>query len=277
MIGDFTWTGYDYLGEAGIACYHYAPERYEQGWYPDRLAYCGDINLNAYRRPVSYLREIAYGLRKEPFIAVERLDRFGQPDNTNDWKYYDTLDSWTWPGFEGKATMAHVLSASEEVELFLNGVSLGRKATEGHEAAFALNYEPGELMAVGYTSGKENGRFVLQTAGTPAKLGVHIDKKVLSADGRGAAFVTIDLLDENGLPSRFDKRKVTVTVEGAGVLAGFGSAHPQCEGSYRDNAWETFDGRVMAVIRSTDKPGEIRVRISAAGCGEEIIILHSQN
>ena len=61
------------------------------------------------------------------------------------------------------------------------------------------------------------------------------------------------------------------------MLAGFGSAHPQCEGSYRDNAWETFDGRVMAVIRSTDKPGEIRVLISAAGCGEEIIILHSQN
>ncbi len=277
VLGDFTWTGYDYLGEAGIACYHYAPERHEQGWYPDRLAYCGDINLNAYRRPVSYLREIAYGLRKEPFIAVERLDRFGQSDNTNDWKYNDTLDSWTWPGFEGKPGIVHVLSASEEVELFLNGVSLGRKATEGHEAAFVLNYEPGELMAVGYTSGKENGRFVLQTAGTPAKLGVHIDKTILSADGRGAAFVTIDLLDENGLPSRFDKRKVTVTVEGAGVLAGFGSAHPQCEGSYRDNAWETFDGRVMAVIRSTDKPGEIRVLISAAGCGEEIIILHSQN
>lgn len=276
VLGDFTWTGYDYLGEAGIACYHYAPERHEQGWYPDRLAYCGDINLNAYRRPVSYLREIAYGLRREPMIAVERLDRFGQPDNTNDWKYYDAIDSWTWPGFEGKATMAHVLSASEEVELFLNGVSLGRKATEGHAAAFALNYEPGELLAIGYTHGKVDGRFVLSTVGAPVKLGVTTDKKVLTADGRGAAFVTVDLLDDKGQPSRFETRKVTVTVEGAGVLAGFGSAHPQCEGSYQDKTWETFDGRVMAVVRATAEPGEIRVRIEAEGCGEETLTIRSE-
>ena len=277
VLGDFTWTGYDYLGEAGIACYHYAPERHEQGWYPDRLAYCGDINLNAYRRPVSYLREIAYGLRREPMIAVERLDRYGQSDNTNDWKYYDALDSWTWPGFEGKATMAHVLSASEEVELFLNGVSLGRRKTEEHEAAFELSYAPGKLLAVGYTDGKEDGRFTLRTAGSPTKLGVSVDKTILSADGRGAAFVTAELLDENGLPSRFEARKVSVTVEGAGTLAGFGSAHPQCEGSYQDNTWETFDGRVMAVVRSTDKPGEIHIRISAEGCGEAIMTIHSQN
>ena len=276
VLGDFTWTGYDYLGEAGIACYHYAPERHEQGWYPDRLAYCGDINLNAYRRPVSYLREIAYGLRREPMIAVERLDRFGQPDNTNDWKYYDALDSWTWPGFEGRATVAHVLSASEEVELFLNGVSLGRKATEGHEAAFALNYVSGELLAVGYTDGKEDGRFALHTAGAPAQLGVSLDKSCLRADGRAAAFVIVDLLDEKGLPSRFETRKVTVTVEGAGVLAGFGSAHPQCEGSYQDNVWETFDGRVMAVVRSTAERGEIRVCIRAEGCGEARLTLQSE-
>ena len=275
VLGDFTWTGYDYLGEAGIACYHYAPQRREQGWYPDRLAYCGDINLNAYRRPVSYLREIAYGLRREPMIAVERLDRFGQPDNTNDWKYFDAIDSWTWPGFTGKASMAHVLSASEEVELFLNGVSLGRKATQEHEAAFALTYEPGELLAIGYTHGKEDGRFALHTAGTAVKLGVSTDKDRLSADGRGAAFVTIDLLDEKGQPSRFEQRKITVTVEGAGVLAGFGSAHPQCEGSYQDSTWESFDGRVMAVVRSTEEAGEIRVRVEADGCEANTLTLKS--
>ena len=66
-----------------------------------------------------------------------------------------------------------------------------------------------------------------------------------------------------------------MSVEGAGELAGFGSAHPQCEGSYQDPTWETFDGRVMAVIRSTNKPGEIRVLISAEGCGERTIALKS--
>ena len=276
VLGDFSWTGYDYLGEAGLACYHYAPERREQGWYPDRLAYCGDIDLNANRRPVSYLREIAYGLREEPFLAVERLDRYGQPDNSNDWKYYDALDSWTWPGFEGRPAVVHLLSASGEVELFLNGVSLGRKATVGHEAAYELSYAPGELLAVGYTGGKEDGRFALRTAGEPVKLRVGADKDRLIADGRGAAFVTVDLLDKNGRPNRFDKRKVTVAVEGAGFLAGFGSAQPQSEGGYQDKTWETFDGRVMAVIRSTNELGEIRVRVSAEGCGERTITLQSE-
>ena len=273
VIGDFTWTGYDYLGEAGIAGYHYAPERHEQGWYPDRLAYCGDINLNAYRRPVSYLREIAYGMRKEPFIAVERLNRYGQPDNTNDWKYYDALDSWTWPGFEGKPGIVHVLSASEEVELILNGVSLGRRKVEALEAAFELTYAPGELLAVGYTKGKEDERFCLQTAKEPVKLGVWSDKDTLIADGRSAAFVTVDLLDANGLSNRFTKRRVTVSVEGAGVLAGFGSADPQAEGSYQSDTWETFDGRVMAAVRSTTKSGEIKVHISAEGCEPVQIVI----
>ena len=66
-----------------------------------------------------------------------------------------------------------------------------------------------------------------------------------------------------------------MTVEGAGRLAGFGSAHPQCEGSYQDETWESFDGRVMAVVRSTEEAGEIRVRISAEDCGEKTITLKS--
>ena len=64
-------------------------------------------------------------------------------------------------------------------------------------------------------------------------------------------------------------------MEGAGVLAGFGSAHPQSEGSYQDPTWATFDGRVMAVVRSTSEPGEIRVHITAEGCGGKIIPLKS--
>ena len=136
-----------------------------------------------------------------------------------------------------------------------------------------MKYEPGELLAVAYTDGKEDGRFALRTAGEPVKLGVCADKDTLCADGRGAAFVTVDLLDGKGQPNRFDRRKVTVAVEGAGVLAGFGSALPQCEGIYQDLSWESFDGRVMAVIRSTNEPGEIRVRFSAEGCGEQTITL----
>ena len=276
VIGDFTWTGYDYLGEAGIACYHYAPERTEQGWYPDRLAYSGDINLNGYRRPVSYLREIAYGRRKEPFLAVERVDRYGCTDRTNDWKYVDGLDSWTFTGYEGKQTLVHVLTASEEAELFLNGKSLGRKpagADHGFDVSFMVTYEPGELLAVGYTGGKEDGRVLLTTAGEPVSLKVEVSRDTLTADGRGLALFTVDLLDAKGTVNRFAKRQVRVSVSGAGFLAGFGSANPSCEGSYQQDTWETFDGRVMAAVRAGFQAGEIVVAFRCEGCPEERIRL----
>lgn len=279
VIGDFTWTGYDYLGEAGLACYHYAPERHEQGWYPDRLAYCGDINLNGYRRPVSYLREIAFGLRTAPFIAVERVNRYGQADNTNDWKYFDALDSWTFDGYEGKPAVVHVLSASEEVELFLNGASLGRKKAGeavGFDVYYQLAYMPGELTAIGYTNGNEDGRCTLKTAKEPQKLAVSLDRDTLAADGRSLAFLTMDLLDADGVPNRWLDRDVSVTVEGAGVLAGFGSADPQAEESYQQNVWKAFDGRVMAVIRSTNDPGNICVCITANGCEPCCVTLRSR-
>ena len=269
VIGDFTWTGYDYLGEAGIAGYHYTPERHEQGWYPDRLAYCGDINLNGYRRPVSYLRECTYGLRREPFIAVERVDKYGMPDNTNDWKYADAIDSWTFDGYEGKETAVHVLSASDEVELFLNGRSLGRKPAgkkAGFDVAYVLPYEPGELRAVGCTGDAEDGCFVLRTAGRPAKLSVQVSRDTLDADGRSLALITADLADENGIINHWTPKDITVRVQGAGVLEGFGSADPSCEGSYQQDTWTTFDGRVMAAVRSGFEKGEIRVKISCPGC-----------
>ena len=269
VIGDFTWTGYDYLGEAGIGCYHYQPERKEQGWFPDRLAYCGDIDLNGNRRPVSYLREVAYGLRKAPYIAVERLDRYGQPDNTNDWKYFDSLASWTWPGFEGKPAILHVFSPDDEVELFLNGQSLGRKpagAAVRFDTAFQITYQPGTLEAVAYSAGRETSRFALRTAGAPAKLAVTPSKTELTAGGQSLALLTVELLDEAGLLHCRESKDVTVEIDGPAVLAGFGSAAPQTEGSYQSPTQPTYDGRVMAALRSTEESGQVTVRFTAPGC-----------
>lgn len=75
VIGDFTWTGYDYLGEAGVGIFHYDGHVNFSSVYPERLAYIGDIDLIGYRRPISYYREIVYGLRKKPYIAVVRMEK----------------------------------------------------------------------------------------------------------------------------------------------------------------------------------------------------------
>lgn len=278
VLGDFTWTGFDYLGEAGIGIVHYPPLGGTQGAYPDRLAYCGDIDLNGTRRPVSYLREIAYGMRKKPFIAVERVNRYGQPHDENNWKYADCLDSWTFPGYEGKPARVRILADCDEAELFLNGRSLGRKALgeqEAFTAFFELCYQPGELLAVSYRDGQEIGRCALQTAGAVTKLQAAADRKTLPADGQSLAFLTVDTFDAAGVWNRWEKKKITVSVEGAGTLQGFGSAAPSAEGSYQEPAWDTWDGRVMAVIRSTEHAGEICVRFSAQGCEDAVLTLHT--
>lgn len=267
VIGDFTWTGWDYLGEAGIGIFHYG-ETKGQGWYPDRLAYCGDMTLNGYRRPISYLREIAFGLRKAPAIAVERLENYGKEFDKNNWKYIDALDSWTYPGWEGRPAKVYVLARAEEVELFLNGRSLGRKPI-GKDApltaVFELSYEPGELKAVAYEKGQTMGETAIQTAGEVCALGVTASQEILKPV-EGLSFLTVDLVDEKGQPNRHEEKPVTVTVEGAGTLLGFGSGAPSTEGSYQDHTWPTFDGRVMAVVRAGEKPGKINVTFSAPGC-----------
>ena len=276
VIGDFTWTAYDYLGEAGIGIFHYEAGKKKQGWYPDRAAYCGDINLNGYRRPASYLRETAYGLRKTPFIAVDRPEHYGETYDINDWKYGDALDSWTWPGFEGKPVRVRVITDADEAELLINGTSIGRKPVgteEKYTAYFELPYEPGALTTVCYKDGTECGRTSLETAGDPVRLSVQVVNAELPADGSGVSFLMAEPVDSLGRVNRAVKKAVTVSVEGAGTLLGFGSADPSCEGSYQDTTWETYDGRVMAAVRSGEEPGEITVRFTAEGLPEETAVI----
>ena len=274
MLGDFTWAGYDYLGEAGCGIFHYDGNANFTSVYPERAAYIGDIDLIGYRRPISYLREIVYGLRKEPYLAVERLNRYGMPCSKTAWMYKDNIASWTWPGYEGRPALVDIYADAEEVELFLNGRSLGRKpAGEAHgfTASYELAYEPGELTAVSYEDGKETGRFSLTTAGEAIQLCMEADRTVLAADGEDLSFITIKLTDETGTENLSASKKVTVSVEGAGRLEGFGSADPSCLGSYDDMEWETYDGYVMGVVRAGEEDGSIRVTAAAEGCEAQCV------
>ena len=210
VLGDFTWTGYDYLGEAGCGVFYYDGTMNFNGVYPDRIAYIGDINIIGYRRPISYLREIVFGLRREPYIAVERVDKYGMPHSQTAWMWKDNVSSWTWPGYEGKPANVDVLSGAEEVELFLNGKSLGRKPAgkaNKFAASYEMTYEPGELVAVSYENGQETGRYTLKTAGDDVVLTVDCEGEKLKADGEDLAFVTVRLTDQDGIDNLSPRRK----------------------------------------------------------------------
>lgn len=274
VLGDFTWAGYDYLGEAGCGIFHYDGNANFSSVYPERAAYIGDLDLIGYRRPISYLREIVYGLRKKPYIAVERLNRYGMPCSKTPWMFKDNIASWTWPGYEGKPAAVDVYADADEVELFLNGHSLGRKPAgeqHGFTATYEMIYAPGELTAVSYEDGKETGRVSLETADSKVQLFAETDRKTLSADGEDLAFITVKLVDENGIENLFASKNVTVSVKGAGKLQAFGSADPKALESYDDTTWQTYDGYVMAVIRAGREAGTVTVTFTAEGCKEQCV------
>ena len=98
VLGDFTWTGWDYLGEVGIGRVQYAdvPAEFEAP-FPWLTAWCGDIDITGQRRPASFYPEIVFGLRDEPYIAVQRPDNFGRAIRPGQWAWTDSISSWAWP------------------------------------------------------------------------------------------------------------------------------------------------------------------------------------
>ncbi len=254
VLGDFAWTCWDYLGEPGIGRIDEKGEGFNvYSPYPWIAAYCGDFDMTGYRRPVSYWRETVWGDRSsKPYIAVQRPENIGKDLYISQWSWTDSVRSWTWPGWEGKTTVAEVYADADEVELFHNGNSLGRKPVgdDRHQfyCCWELEYAPGILKAVAYREGMPCGEDVLQTA-EDAVLTVSADRQKIPADGQSLCFVEFEYRDRNDTLDLSTAHTVKLEVEGVELL-GFGSADPRFDGSYRDTHLPLYEGRALAVLRS---------------------------
>jgi beta-galactosidase len=272
VIGDFTWTGWDYLGEAGIGRVDYPDEDYVptgiSAPYPWLTGWVGDIDITGHRRPPSYYRETVFGLRHTPYIAVHRPQFHGRPTHTTPWSWTDTVSSWSWDIPEGSSATVDVYSDADEIELILNGRSIGRSAVgveKAFLAHFEANYEAGELVAIASIAGEEKARTSLRTADGQLRLVATADRDAIRADDTDLAYITIELQDERGNLAGHRDRLLSVEASGAGVLAGLGSANPRSEEPFGASRCTTFDGRALAIVRPTG-PGDIEISVSADGC-----------
>ena len=268
-IGDFTWTGWDYIGESGVGIVKYNGVLGFNSPFPAYLAYCGDMDILGNRRPMSYYREIVFGLRRKPYMAVQYPEHYNDKKFMTPWVTDDSLESWTWPDYENKPVKVEVYSSDEEVELFLNGESQGKLPTgeaNRFKAVFDITYRPGTLEAVSYRSGNASERFALQTAESELKLEVNVDRDILKAGGLDVSYLMFTLTDGCGRRKTSDDKKINLLIEGVGTLQGFGSANPVSEENFFDFERTTFNGRGMAVIRSGSESGEIIVTASCEGC-----------
>ncbi|WP_281242434.1 glycoside hydrolase family 2 TIM barrel-domain containing protein [Herbiconiux ginsengi] len=281
IVGEFTWTGWDYLGEAGIGRVEYTKEggalAGTSGAFPWQLAWCGDIDITGHRRPSSYFREIVFGLRAQPYIAVLRPRADGLLPSAGPWSWTDSISSWTWSCDPGTIVSVDVYSDAETVELFLNGTSLGSVPAglaHGFVARFDVPYGVGELRAVASSGGIETGRSILRSAVGEVALAVEAERAEIRATPDDLAYVNIILVDGNGVPWPESDRKVEVVVDGPGELIALGSANPKTIESYLDSSHTTFDGRSQAVVRPTGA-GTIVITVSAEGLASRSITVTS--
>ncbi|MCU1388121.1 MAG: glycoside hydrolase family 2 sugar binding [Ilumatobacteraceae bacterium] len=284
IIGDFTWTGWDYLGEVGVGRVEHADDQPErpmstfQGPYPWLAAWCGDIDITGHRRPQSYYREIVFGLRTDPYIAVARPEHHDRHlAHSSPWSWTDAVSSWSWPAFEGRPVTVEVYADADEVELLVNGRSVGSKpagAAQRYRTEFELTYEPGEIVAVARRGGTELGRHVLSSASGPTSLQMRVDRPEISAESSDLAYVELTLVDAAGVACHTEQRHLTIEVDGPGVLQGLCSANPKTDENFTSGSCTTFDGRALAVIRPTG-PGQIAVNAAAENGERSVVVLQA--
>ena len=275
LIGDFMWTGWDYLGEAGIGAFCYDSVGTKDKAYPALLAGSGVIDITGHPRPEVWLNKAVFGLSGGPYIGVEPVTHAGENRLISAWRFSDAVHSWSWAGCEGRQAQVVVYADAAWVELLVNGRSAGREKVEECQARFTVEYRPGKIEAVAYDgAGAVCGRDELVTAGAETVLTVIPGKTVLAADGQDICYLDILLTDTAGTVKASEDRTVTVTVEGPGSLAGFGSADPFNEESYLGNTHRTYYGRAQAVIRAGRQPGRLTVSVEAPGCVRHTIAVN---
>ncbi len=268
VIGDFVWTGWDYIGEASIGWRGYNQDK---TFYPWNLAYCGDIDICGWKRPQSYYRDVLWKENQLSVFVKPPQPSFSINVKKEDWSIWnwdDVVADWSWKGYEDSMLEVNVYSSCNEVELLLNGKSLGRKQTNRSTkfiAVYNVPYKAGELKAIGYSTGKKVSELILKTADEPAQIKLSADRDTINADNEDLCYVTVELLDDKGIRNPKAENLIYFTIEGEGTIVGVGNSNPVSLESYQLPQRKAWQGRCMVVIKSIHKTGNIILKASSNG------------
>jgi beta-galactosidase len=174
--------------------------------------------------------------------------------------------TWNWPGSEGQNIRVVAFSNARQVELFLNGKSLGTKdmPQDGY-VEWKVPYEPGSLTAKGYTDGRLMATDQLETTGAPASIQLSPDRTDLQADGQDALVVPISLLDAKGRLVPYANNRVSFQLNGGGRILGVGNGNPSDHDADRANQRNAFHGRCIVIIQAGSSPGALQLTATSPG------------
>ncbi len=254
-LGQFVWTGFDYLGE---------PSPYDTNAWPSHSSVFGIIDLASLPKDRYYLYRSLWNKR----------------DNT-----LHVLPHWTWPGREGENTPVFVYTSYPEAELFVNGKSYGKQRKLDAKAALSLKekdalwlqrryrlmwmdvpYEPGELKVVAYDKdGRPAEEKIVRTAGKPHHLEVVADRMQLTADGKDLAYLTVCVVDKDGNLCPADNRLVTFSVKGAGTFRAAANGDATCLDLFHLPRMHAFSGQLTAIVQTGTEAGQLVFEAKAKG------------
>ena len=239
MCGSYTWTGFDYKGE---------PNPY--GW-PDVSNNTGLMDCCGFPKDKYYYFESCWSAK--PMVHL-------------------LPDTWNWKGKEGQNIRVLAFSNARQVELFLNGKSLGTKNIPHDDfAEWQVPYQPGQLVAKGYINGKRIATETLDTTGAPARIVLSPDRKMLHADSEDALVVPVNILDEKGRVVPDAANRVTFQLNGGGRILGVGNGDPSDHDPDRADNRKTFHGRCVVVIEAGAQPTEMKLVASSPGLAGDAV------
>lgn len=257
IIGDFVWAGWDYIGEVGDGAAEYSDYKFEDP-ATRMTGGNGRIDLNGKPRAEAAYTRVAFERETGPFIAVDPVYQKEKLRLTG-WQLTKALESWAWDGCNGETAKVEVYARAAQVELFINGKSVGKKKVKKCRANFNTTYQNGEITAVSYDeNGKEINRYSLCTAGKETVLQVRPEEKTVKPEG--LAFIQLQYTDSKGIWKPMEKHSIKVMVEN-GVLKGLGSPAPYVKGNYTDHTVATYYGEAMAVVQA-DGNGPVKVTVA---------------
>jgi beta-galactosidase len=281
VIGEFTWTAWDYLGEAGLGkAVYYAVDDADaptKPWeimpqgtspYPWRTANDADFDITGQMLPQGAYRSIVWG-SDQTYLYSMHPETYGKRELTSLWGFPAVFSCWNYENVGAPIELV-VFSKAEEVEVLVNGNSIGRKQVSKerplpNSVRFETTYQPGKVVAISYQNGKEVSRAELSTTGAPAKLRLVPESMEACADGHDLIYALIEVVDQEGRVVPDAEVKLEADVTGACVLAGFGSANPITEEDYTDVFATTFRGRALAILRTGYEAGSCKLALKAEG------------
>ena len=252
-MGQFVWTGFDYLGE---------PSPYDTDAWPNHSSMFGIIDLASIPKDRYWLYRSVWN-RDSATLHI--------------------LPHWNWEGREGEVTPVFVYTSYPRAELFLNGRSLGIRekcdSTLQHRFRLMWNdvrYEPGELTVVAYDSeGNKAMQKSVRTAGEPYALELISARESLSADGKDLLYVTVRIVDRDGNLCPLDSRKVRFDVSGAGEFRAVANGDPTCLELFHLPEMSAFGGMLTVIVQSQEKAGRITLKASADGLRDGVLKIKS--